>query len=95
MTDNTQDRVIGHVTLYSGSLLLADSIDPTGTSMDDSQRVKYDLGRDNVRVPVLLTNYDGQNFILIPLDSATPIIKDIPATVQVSDPVPIQEDTEK
>ena len=80
---------LGYVTIYSGSLVLADGIIANNMAIPEDQRLLIDLERPAgaVRYPILATTQGSDRFLVIPLDRAEPIPDVSGDTVQVSDPV--------
>jgi hypothetical protein len=68
-----KEQTVGYVTLLSGSIVIADGIHAEDLSCAASQRVVLDLGKENVRIPVIAAKQQGQRFLLIPIDAATRI----------------------
>ena len=92
-----KERVIGHVELDSGSLMITDGIWETSLGIAEKNRVVVDLNMDKVRLPIIATRQGNQRFLLIPIDLAEPVSVSLDQTVSVEDPVtlpPKEEDDE-
>ena len=93
MTEKTEQEstLVGHVTIFSGSMILADGIVADSLSLPEDQRVLLDLERPHgaVRYPIIATTQGSDRFLVIPLDRAEPILPAAGETVQVNDPVKV------
>ena len=86
-----KEKVVGHVNIPSGSLLLADGVFENDLPLNTNHSLTVDLKLDNVRVPVYATMQNGRRFLLIPIDAAQPI-EDENENVEVEDRVEMEKE---
>lgn len=97
VNNNDTHRLIGYVTIYSGSILFADGVVANNLPLGEDQRVVLDLENvtDNVRLPVIATQQSGSRFLVIPLDQAEPLPLPDQETVPITDPantLPVEDE---
>lgn len=84
---NKEEHIVGHFVTISGSIVIADGIHADSLPGSPSQRVILDLGKENTRIPVIVTQQHGHKFLLIPVDAAVALPASQVETVIIEDPI--------
>ena len=82
-------KIIGHITVYSGVLLLTDGVTAQQLPVPQEQRVIFDTEKENIKVPVIASQQGGRRFLIIPLDDVEDIAPAQGQVVEVQDPVTV------